>query len=144
MAKAPAATPGEKSIADVSRANREVAQQGAAMAKDVADRTKAAAEETNRAAGEVYSVVTSGALDFHRQWIEMVRANTNATLDFAHHLIDAKSPSAFFELSAAHARRQVEAFTEQAQHLTGLVQKMTSDATAPLQAGAKGMFSKLV
>jgi phasin len=138
-----AARPGEKTVAGVSGANREFARQGAAVVKDVADKTKAAAGETNKAAGEVYSVVTSGTVDFHRQWIEMVRANTNATLDFAHQLIEAKSPAVFFELSAEHARKQVETFTEQAQHLTGLVQKMTADAAAPLQAGAKSVFGKV-
>jgi hypothetical protein len=50
----------------------------------------------------------------------MVRANINSTLDFAHQLLDVKSPSAFFELSAAHARKQIEVFTKQAQHLGGV------------------------
>jgi hypothetical protein len=132
----------EKAAASASAANREFAQQGAAVAKDAADRTTAAAEETNKAAGEVYSVVTSGTVDFHRQWIEMVRANTNAALDFAHQLIEAKSPTAFFELSTAHARKQAETFAEQAQHLTALVQRITADAAAPLQASAKSMFRR--
>jgi phasin len=144
MSEARSATrPGEKTAANISAANREFAQQGAAMAKDVADKTKAAADETNKATEQVYSVVTSGTAEFHRQWIEMARANTNATLDFAHQMIEAKSPSAFFELSAAHARKQVETFTEQAQHLAGLVQKITADAAAPLQASAKSMLSKV-
>ena len=71
-------------------------------------------------------------MDFHRQWIEMVGENTNATLDFVHRILDVKSPSEFVELSAEHARKRFETFTEQARQLTGMAQKMT----AGLAAGA--------
>ena len=50
-----------------------------------------------------------------------------------------KSPSEFLELWAAHARKQFETLTRQAQHLA---QKVTTDAVEPLQAGVKSAFSK--
>jgi len=96
--------------------------------------------ETNKAAGEVYAKFASGAVD--RQWIEMIRANTNTTLDFVHEVLGVKSPSAFVELSAEHARKQAEAFAEQARHLTGMTQKLTTDMAAPMQAGMKNVFNK--
>ena len=91
---------------------------------------------------QTYSTVTKGAADFNREWIEMVRANTNATFDFVNQLLAVKSPSEFLELSAAHARKQFETFAEQAQHLTGIAQKVTSDAAQPLQAGMKSALAK--
>jgi phasin len=129
-------------VTEASGAAREFAQQGAALAKDVSDKTRAIAEKSNKALGETYSAVSKGAADFNRQWIEMVRANTNATLDFAHQLLGVKSPSEFLELSSAHARKQFESFAEQTQRLTGLAQKVTIDAAQPLQASMKSALTK--
>jgi phasin len=122
--------------------SRELAQQGATFAKDLSDKTKAAAEGTTKALEQTYLTAAKGAVDFNRQWIEIVRANTNSTLDFAHQLIGVKSPSEFLELSAGHARKQFQTFAEQTKHLTGLAQKVTTDAVEPLQASMKSAFTK--
>ena len=106
------------------------------------EKTKAAAGETNKLIEQTYSAVAKSAADFNVKWIEMVRANTNSSLDFSRKLVGVKSPSEFLELSAAHARQQFEIFTEQAQQLTSLLQKVTTDAVQPLQAGVKSAFSK--
>jgi phasin family protein len=58
----------------------------------------------------------------------------NAAFDFARQLTNVKSPSEFFELSAAHARKQFETFTEQAKQLTTLGQKVATDAAQPFQS----------
>jgi phasin family protein len=137
-----AARQAERTVTELSGATREVAQQGADFAKDVSDKTKATAEETSKAAGEVYSTFASGAVDFHRQWIEMVRENTNVTLDFVHQVLGVKSPSAFVELSSEHARKQLETFAEQARHFTSMAQKLTTDMAAPMQAGMKNVLNK--
>ena len=128
MSESKSARQAEKRITELSGATREFARQGA--------------EETNKAAGEAYATFASGAVEFHRQWIEMIRANSNATLDFVHQVLGVKSPSAFVELSAEHARKQAEAFAEQARHLTGMTQKLTTDMAAPMQAGMKHVFNK--
>jgi phasin len=148
-AKTRAATPlgGEgnkpnRPATEASGAVRQVANQGAAFAKDVSERSKVTAEEITNLLGQTYSTAAKGAADFNRQWIEMVRANTNATLDFVHQLVGVKSPSEFLELSSAHARKQFETFAAQTQHLMGLAQKVTTDAVAPLQASAKGVLTK--
>ena len=121
-----AARRADKTVTELSGATRKFAEQGAEFANDVSNKTKAAAEETSKAAGEVYSTFASGAVDFHRQWIEMVRENTNATLGFVHDVIGVKSPAAFVELSSEHARKQLETFAEQAQHLAGMAQKLST------------------
>ena len=125
-----------------AEAVREFAQQGANYTTDMYEKTKAAAGETNKLIEQTYSAVAKSAADFNVQWIEMVRANTNSSLDFSRKLVGVKSPSEFLELSAAHARQQFEIFTEQAQQLTSLLQKVTTDAVQPLQAGVKSAFSK--
>ena len=133
---------GERAAAEFSGATRVFAEQGADFARGATDKTMATAKETTRAAGEVYSALTGNTLDFHRQWIEMVRENTNAALDFLHRVLDVKSPSEFAELSAEHARKRFETFTEQARQLTGMAQKMTADLGAPMHMGMKNALHR--
>ena len=113
-----------------------------AFAKDVSEKTRAAALETTKVLEQTYSSATKGAADFNREWIEMIRANTNSTLDFVHQLVGAKSPTDFYELWSAHARKQFETFAEQSKHLTSLAQKVTTDTVEPLQAGMKSAAAK--
>jgi len=136
-----AARPGDN-ITKLSGATREFADQGADFAGHT-DRTRATAEETADAAGEVYATFTSSTLNFHHQWIELVRANTNATLDFVHQILDVKSPSQFVELSAEHVRKRVETFAEQARQLTGMAQKLTADAAGPMRASMKNALNNV-
>jgi phasin len=131
-----------RTIGRPTEAAEEFAQQGAAYGKDIYEKSKVTAEETQKALQETYSTVTKGAADFNVQWIEMVRANMNSTLDFARQLVGVKSPSEFIELSVAHGRKQFETCSEQAKHLTGLAQKVTTDAVQPLQASVKTAFNK--
>jgi phasin len=122
--------------------NRKFAQPGAAYANDMYEKSKVGAEETNKVIEQTYSTIARSAADFNVQWIEMVRANINSALDYSRQLVGAKSPSEFLELSAAHARKQFEIFTEQAKQLTSLAQKVTTDAVQPLQAGVKSTLSR--
>ena len=69
--------------------------------------------------------------------LDIIQANTNAAFDFARQLTRVTSPSEFFELSAAHARKQVETLTKQTQDLTQLAQKVTTQAGQPFQTVAK-------
>jgi phasin len=132
----------DRPTTEAAVAVRQVADQGATFAKDVSEKTKATAEETTKVLEQTYSTVTKGAADFNRQWIEMVRANTNSTLDFVHQLLGVKSPAEFFELSSSNACKQLETFAEQTKHLTSFAQKVTTDAVEPLQAGMKSAFNK--
>ena len=124
--------------------SRKVARQGAALGSAVSENFKATAEDTTTALEKTYSIVATGAADFHHQWIEIVRYNTNSTLDFVQQLFSVKSPAEFLELSSAHFRTQFETFAEQHRHLTGMAQKMTTHAVEPLQAGMKSALSKTV
>ena len=116
--------------------------QGVSLANELSEKTTATAEHTTRVLEQTYSTVAKGAADFNRQWLEMIRANTNSTLDFVHQLVGVKSPTELFELSSAHSRKQFETFAEQSKQLAGLAQKVTSDAIAPVQAGMKSALIK--
>jgi phasin len=121
---------------------RKVARQGAAFGSAVSENLKVTAEETTAGLEKTYSIVATGAADFHHQWIEIVRFNTNSMLDFVQQLFSVKSPAEFLELSSAHFRTQFETFAEQSRHLTGMAQKLSADAVEPLQVGMKSALSK--
>jgi phasin family protein len=75
-------------------------------------------------------------VELQRQWIEIIRASTNAALDFAHEALGVKSPSAFLELSSEHARKQAEVLAEQARQFTGMTQKLATDISAPIRGSS--------
>jgi phasin len=128
--------------AKLHEGGRKFERQGGAFAKDVSENSTAAVEETTTAVEKTYWTVATGAADLHHQWIEIVRFNTNSTLDFVQQLFGVKSPAEFLELSSAHFRTHFETFADQSKHLTGMAQKMTTDAVEPLQAGMKSALSK--
>ncbi len=121
---------------------REFAEQGAARAKETYGKAQAVAGETTRVMEQTYSAASKGAADFNLHLLEMAQANMNAAFDFARRLTRVTSPSEFFELSAAHFRKQFETLTEQTQHLTTLAQRVTTEAAQPFQAGVAKTFNK--
>ena len=98
--------------------------------------------ETTKVMQRTYATASKGAADFNLNLLEIGQANMNAAFDFARQLTSVKSPSEFFELSAAHARKQIETFTEQTQRLTTLAQTVTTDAAQPLQSEVVKTFKK--
>jgi phasin len=121
---------------------REFAEKSAERVKDTYGKVQAVAEETTKVVERTYSTASKGAADFNLHLLEMAQANMNGAFDFARQLTHVKSPSEFFELSAAHARKQFETFTEQTQRLTTLAQKVTTDAAQPLQAEVAKTFKR--
>ena len=113
---------------------REFTEQSAARAKDMYGKVQSAAKETTEIMEHTYSAASKGAVDFNLRLLEMAQENMNAAFDVARQLTRVKSPSEFFELSTAHARKQFETFTEQTHQLTNLAQKATTDAAQPFQA----------
>jgi len=126
-----------------AQAFKDFAQQGANYGKELTEKSQAAAETAGKSLQHSYENAKGDAADFGAQWIEMVRANTNASLDFAHQLITAKSPSEAFELSAAHTRRQFETFLQQSQQLTDLAQKAATGAVKPSCASSRPSAARL-
>jgi phasin len=126
-----------------NEAAREFAQKGAAYAQETFEKAKATTEEGNKVLERTVATATKSAADFNLYILEMVHDNTNFAFDFARRLIAVTSPSEFFELSVAHARKQFESFTEQTQQLAALAQKVTAETVAPLQSGMMSTFHKV-
>ena len=81
---------------------------------------------------QTYFAASKGAADFNVHLLDIAQENMNAAFDFARQLNRVTSPTQFFELSAAHARKQYETLTEQTQRLTSLAQKATTETAQPL------------
>jgi phasin len=121
---------------------REFAEKSAERVRDTYGNVQAAAEESTKVMERTYSTASKGAMDFNLHLLEIAQENMNAAFDLARQLTHVKSPSEFFELSAAHMRKQFENFTEQAKHLTTLAQKVTTDAAQPLHSEVAKTFKK--
>jgi phasin len=121
---------------------REFNEKGAAYAKEAYGKTQAAAGEATKVMEQTYSAASKGVADFNLHLLDIAQTNINATFDFARQLTQVKSPTEFFELSAAHMRKQIETLTEQTQNLTTLTQKVTTEAAQPLQAGFTKAFNR--
>jgi len=121
---------------------REFAETGAARAKETFGKVQAAAEESTKVMEQAVSTASKGAADFNSHLLDIAQKNMNAAFDLARQLTRVKSPSEFFELSAAHARKQLETLTDQTQQLTTLAQKVTTDAAQPFQTGVAKVFNK--
>jgi phasin family protein len=57
-------------------------------------------------------------------------------LNTPYKLMGVKHPSEFVALSTAHARKQFESMIAQTKELTELAQKVTTEITEPVKAGA--------
>jgi phasin len=121
---------------------REFAEKGVAQAKETYGKVQAAAQETTKVMEQTVSTASKGAADFNSYLLGIAQENLNAAFDFAGQLTRVKSPSEFLELSTAHARKQLEKYTEQTQRLASLAQKVTTDAAHPFQAGFGKAFNK--
>jgi hypothetical protein len=101
-----------------ANAAREFNEKGTAYAKDVYGKTQAAAGEATKVMEQTYSAASKRVADFNLHLLDIAQTNINATFDLARQLSQVKSPTEFFELSAAHMRKQLETLTEQTQNLT--------------------------
>ena len=75
--------------------------------------------------------------------IEVSRANTNATFDFATSLFGVKSLSEMVELTTAHTRKQFEALTAQSKELTTIAQSAATKTAEPIKDSVSKVFSKV-
>jgi phasin len=119
-----------------------VVQQTQKVARQFAERGATVAEETTKDMEQVYASASKGAADFSAKLLDMAQANMNAAFEFSRKLSRVQSPSEFIELSTAHASKQWEVLTDQTRQLTAMVQKATTEAAQPLQAGISKTFNQ--
>ena len=119
---------------------RAFAEKGVSQARESYTKFKDAAETHNSTIEAVFTTATKGATTYSAKLLDIVKANTNATFDFAQELVGAKSPSQAMELWSSHARKTVETFTAQTKELAELTQKIAAETAEPIKTSASKLF----
>ncbi|WP_291685980.1 phasin [Bradyrhizobium sp.] len=125
---------------EVPEQMRAFAEKGVSHARDSYAKFKDVAESNNSAIEAVFTSASKGASEYSAKLMEMMKANSTATLDFAQELLGLKSPSEVIELWTSHAKKQFEAITAQAKELAELSQKVATETVEPIKANASKLF----
>ena len=125
---------------EVPEQMRAFAEKGVSQARDSYAKFKDVAETHNGTMEAVFSTASKGASEYSRKMMEMMKANTTATLDFAQELVGVKSPSEAMELWTSHAKKQFEALTVHGKELAELGQKIATETVEPIKANASKLF----
>jgi phasin len=126
--------------AEMPEAFRQMAEKGVQQAKETYSRIKSAAEEATDVMEDTYAAATKGATVYNLKALEALRANVNASFDYASAMAGAKTLSEAVELAASHMRRQYDTFAAQTKELSALAQKIASETAEPLKAGVGKAF----
>jgi phasin len=119
---------------------RAFAEKGVSQARDNFAKFKDVAESHNGTIEAVFTTASKGASEYSAKLIEIIKANTSASLDFAQSLFGVKSPSEAIELWTSHARKQFETFTANTKALTELTQRVATETVEPIKANAARLF----
>ena len=125
---------------EVPEQMRAFAEKGVSQARESYAKFKDVAESQNGAIEAVFTTASKGASEYSAKLMEMMKANTTATLDFAQELLAIKSPAEALELWSSQARKQFEAITAQARELAELSRKVAADTVEPIKANASKLF----
>jgi len=125
---------------EVPEQMRAFAEKGVSQARDGYARLKDVAETNNSTIEAVFASAGKGASQYSAKLMEIVKANTTASLDFAQELIGVKTPSEALELWTSHAKKQFEAFSAYSKELAELSQKVATETVEPIKASASKLF----
>jgi len=125
---------------EVPEQMRAFAEKGVSQARDSYAKFKDAAEAHNGTIEAVFSSASKGASEYSAKLMEIMKANSTATLDFAQELLGVKSPTEAMELWTSHAKKQFEAFTAHTKELAELSQKVAAETVEPIKASASKLF----
>ena len=125
---------------EVPEQMRAFAEKGVSQARDSYAKFKDVAESNNGTIEAVFTTVSKGASEYSAKLMEIMKANTTATLDFAQELLGVKTPSEAMQLWTAHAKKQYEAFTAHTKELAELSQKVATETVEPIKANASKLF----
>ena len=89
-------------------ATRNFVQRTSDYAAEKIEKSKARPEEATKIMEHSYTAAPKGAVDFNVKLIDLAQENVNDAFNFARELQRVQTPTAFFEVSAAHARKQWE------------------------------------
>jgi phasin len=125
---------------EVPEQMRAFAEKGVSQARDSYAKFKDVAETHNGTIEAVFTTVSKGASEYSAKLMELMKANSTATLDFAQAMIGVKSPSEAMELWTSHAKKQFEALTASSKELAELTQKVVTESVEPIKANASKLF----
>ena len=125
---------------EVPEQMRALAEKGVSQARDNYARFKDVAESNNSTMEAVFASAGKGASEYSAKLMEIIKANTTASLDFAQELVGVKTPSEAMELWASHAKKQFESFSAWSKELTELSQKVATQTVEPIKANASKLF----
>ena len=119
---------------------RAFAEKGVSQARDNYAKFKDAAETHNGTIEAVFTTASKGASEYSAKLMEIMKANSTASLEFAQQLFSVKTPSEAMELWTAHTRKQYEVLTANAKQLAELSQKVATETVEPIKANASKLF----
>ena len=125
---------------EVPEQMRAFAEKGVSQARDNYAKFKDAAETHNSTIEAVFTTAGKGASEYSAKLMELMKANTSASLDFAQELIGVKTPSEALELWTAHAKKQFETVTSYSKELAELSQKVATETVEPIKTSASKLF----
>ncbi len=118
------------------QAFREMTEKGTTQAKETYEMSVASTEAADLIQNS-YLTAVKRVQDYNNKFFEFANENTNAAFDFIQKVSGVRLPSAFIELSAEHARKQLASLTEQAKQLATLAQKASLTTAEPLKTASK-------
>jgi len=124
------------------QAARARAEKGATQSKEAYEKMSAATAGATDLIKSSCSTAVQGAHDYNNKLLEFAQANAEVAFGFAQKLLGVKTPSDLMELSTEHARKQLEALTEQVTELAALGQKVALATTEPFKSGLAKAFSR--
>jgi phasin len=119
------------------QAFREMTEKGTTQAKETYEKMSVASTEAADLIQNSYLTAVKRVQDYNNKFFEFANENTNAAFDFIQKVSGVRLPSAFIELSAEHARKQLASLTEQAKQLATLAQKASLTTAEPLKTASK-------
>jgi phasin len=125
---------------EVPEQMRALAEKGVSQARDNYAKFKDVAESHNSAIEAMFASMSKGASEYSAKLMELMKANTSASLDFAQELIGVKTPSEALELWTAHAKKQFETVTSYSKELAELSQKVATETVEPIKTSASKLF----
>ena len=109
------------------------AERGVARAQEHCDKMKALSADLAESFSESYASKARAATDYGLKLIEMSNANTASAIDFLSHVLDSRSVTDVFSISATQARKAFEAAAAQNRELLDLAQKLGPQTSEPIR-----------
>lgn len=119
---------------------RQAVEKGLAESRAAYSRVKEAADEATIALETSVTNATSGLIDFNTKALDALRANFDASIDFAKAAINIKTIGEFVSLNSDHVSKQAEALTAQAKEFHALAQKVAVETAAPIKNQVARIF----